>query len=244
MRNESSWKPSKFIVRAGQLQGSRDARQVSRGSRYMARLQARAYQRLVQDHARGDLLDVGAGAVPLYGVYRDLVSSVTCIDWGDTLHDRGHLDAVVDLSGPIPFEDRCFDTILCTDVIEHLPKPWVLLGECARLLRPGGKLLLAVPFMYWLHEEPHDHHRYTEHRLRGLCEEAGLQVEMLDVLGGGVDVIIDLVAKHLKGSRLASAVWLAAAPALAAAGARLDPKGRSRRRMPLAYTLVATRPSA
>ncbi len=47
----------------------------------------------------------------------------------------------------------------------------------ARVLKPGGLLILLAPFQFRLHEQPHDYFRYSSHGLRHLCEEAGLDVE-------------------------------------------------------------------
>ena len=244
MKNQDSWRPTKFEMRDGRLRASRDERFVGRGSRWVADLQAQTYEQVLRQYARGRLLDVGAGAAPLYGVYGSLADSVTCIDWGQGRHDGSYIDHDVDLSGPIPLESEHFDTIVCTDVLEHLSRPAHLMGELARLLAPGGMVLLGVPFMYWLHEEPHDYHRYTEHRLRELAEEAGLGVERLEAMGGGVDVMIDVVSKHLSRSRLLSAAWLGLAPALSRGARAADPAGRATRRMPIAYIGVFSRPSA
>ncbi len=61
----------------------------------------------------------------------------------------------------IPLEDGSFDTVLMTEVLEHLEEPARGLAEAGRLLRPGGKLILTTPFMWPLHEEPRDFFRYS-----------------------------------------------------------------------------------
>lgn len=50
-----------------------------------------------------------------------------------------------DASAPLPFDDETFDAILCIDAINHLPKRQSVLGEWARLLRPGGRLGFTDP---------------------------------------------------------------------------------------------------
>ena len=134
----------------------------------------RTMTRAIRAHARGRLLDMGCGYVPLYDAYRDLVSENICIDWQNTAHVNPYLDQMVDLTGALPFERGSFDTVLLTDVLEHIPEPTNLICEIARILRPGGKLILGVPFFYWLHEVPHDYYRYTEFALRRFCELSGL----------------------------------------------------------------------
>jgi SAM-dependent methyltransferase len=140
---------------------------------------------------------MGCGRVPLYGVYRDLVEENICIDWANTLHPNIHLDFEVDLNGELPFEGESFDTILLTDVLEHLAEPASAMREAARVLRLGGKLIIGVPFFYWIHEEPHDYYRYTEFALRRMCGLSGLAVVKLEAYGGLPEILFDLVGKSL-----------------------------------------------
>jgi ubiquinone/menaquinone biosynthesis C-methylase UbiE len=86
--------------------------------------------------------------------------------------------------GQIPVEDERFDVVLCTQVLEHVPNPDVVLGELARVLKPGGTLWLTAPFFYAPHELPHDYYRYTEQGLRWLVERSGLKVVRLEWLEG------------------------------------------------------------
>lgn len=194
MRNENQWRPTKFVLHNGIWRGSRDRRHVARSSRLMCDRAAAAYVDALNAHAKGALLDLGCGEVPLYGAYRHLVDSTTCVDWGDS----PHLDHEVDLvKEPLPFAQDSFDTILATDLLEHMPYPDRLFSEMARVLRPGGVLIVGVPFYYWIHAQPHDYHRYTEFRLRLFCDDHGLEVEECRPYGGGLDVVADTVGKML-----------------------------------------------
>jgi len=81
-------------------------------------------------------------------------------------------------------EDASFDVVLCTQVLEHVAEPALVLAELRRVLRDGGELWLTVPFVGELHEEPHDHYRYTSYGLQGLCERAGFGEVRTWPLGG------------------------------------------------------------
>jgi SAM-dependent methyltransferase len=144
--------------------------------RFIADITAQWYERAIRAQARGRLLDLGCGDVPLYGVYRDLVQEHICINWANSLHPSIHLDFAVDLGGKLPFEDGSFDTILVTDVLEHLAEPAGAMCETAGILRLGGKLIIGVRFFYWIHEEPHDYHWYTEFALQRMCQLSGLSI--------------------------------------------------------------------
>lgn len=135
--------------------------------------------RALTNHARGRLLDVGCGGRPYEawipaGVrYFGLETSASVASrpdaWG--------------LATELPFEDGSFDTILCTQVIEHLAEPAAAFQEMARVLGNGGRLILTAPQAWFLHEEPFDFYRYTRFGLEHLCHKAGL--EPVDVRSQG-----------------------------------------------------------
>ena len=76
----------------------------------------------------------------------------------------------------LPFGDSEFDTIILSDVLEHIPVPEHLWKEMARILSRNGKIIMNVPFYYCLHEAPHDCSRYTEFALRRFVEMSGLRL--------------------------------------------------------------------
>jgi SAM-dependent methyltransferase len=195
MKDPGSWRPSKFVYRRGKLIASRDTDEVAVGSRLMVDRVARCYDATLSQHATGLLVDLGCGTVPLYRAYADLVTDVVCVDLGGTSHAR-HLDVECDLNGPLPFPDQTFDTIVLSDVLEHIARPETLWAEMARILAPGGEILMNVPFLYWIHASPHDYYRYTESALRRFVESAGLELIRLDALGGAPEVVADIVAKN------------------------------------------------
>ena len=235
MRNESAWLPTKFELRRGQWRASRDPARLAPTSRLAAGLAVRSYAAAIGRYASGDLLDLGCGHVPLYGLYRNRADSVTCLDWPGTLHKSAHIDAAADLTADLPMKSGQFGTVILTDVLEHIPNPDHLTAEIARVLRLGGHLIAGVPFMYEIHEEPYDYHRYTEYRLRHLCEAHGLQVVSLAAYGDGVHVLGDQIVKQVAGRRgfrlaVSSVTWAALRHSL-----------RPRTSRPLGYSLVARR---
>jgi len=197
MKSIDKWKASKYIYRKGRLQGSRDVKEVATGSRLITDLIAEFYDANLKKYARGRLLDLGCGKVPLYSAYKDHVVDNTCVDWGNTLHKNPHLDHECDLTEHLPFESGEYNTVILSDVLEHIPEPELLMKEIARVLVSGGVLFLNVPFYYWIHEEPHDFHRYTEFALKRLSEIAGLEIIDLSPIGGAPEIITDIYAKNI-----------------------------------------------
>jgi SAM-dependent methyltransferase len=195
MKNIENWTPTKFAQEGGRLKASQDPASVAVSSRLNVNLLAAALQPALKAHAHGRLLDLGCGNVPLYAAYRDYVSDVTCMDWANSEHQLRHIDQACDLNEPLPLSDSCFDTVLLTDVLEHIANPGALVNEIGRILTPGGKLIGSVPFTYRLHEEPYDYYRYTRHALRRLAQQSGLEVCVLEPYGQGLDVIFDSLGK-------------------------------------------------
>jgi 2-polyprenyl-3-methyl-5-hydroxy-6-metoxy-1,4-benzoquinol methylase len=197
MRNQEKWKASKYIYQKGRLIASRDPKEVAMGSRLIADLVAGFYDRNLRLHAKGRLLDLACGTVPLYGAYRGFVTDNICVDWSNTPHKSEYLDYELDLTEGLPFGDNSFDTIILSDVLEHIPVPDRLWREMARVLSVNGRVIANVPFYYWVHEQPYDYFRYTEFALRRFVQTSGLRVIQLQRIGGAPEVITDIFAKTI-----------------------------------------------
>jgi len=242
MKNIEAWAPTKFVPTSRGWRASRDVRQVGLRSRLIVDLIAVCYEAALRTYAAGRLVDVGCGRVPLYGIYGPLVREATCVDWAQSFHITPHLDSEVDLNRPLPLASAAYDTVLATDVLEHLRHPGAFVHEVARILAPGGHAIVGVPFFYWLHEEPHDYHRFTEHALRAMCTDAGLEVVSLAPYGGPIAVLADILGKNLSTAWRARVVDAVARAVLrTSVGARRDAAGA--RLSPLGYCLVARRPA-
>jgi len=69
-------------------------------------------------------------------------------------------DVVADISS-LPFADGSVDGILCDQVLEHVPDAPAAIAELQRVLRPGGRVYLTLPFLWPYHASPHDYRRWT-----------------------------------------------------------------------------------
>ncbi|HEX6391534.1 MAG TPA: class I SAM-dependent methyltransferase [Solirubrobacteraceae bacterium] len=87
------------------------------------------------------------------------------------------------LDDPLPFDDGAFDLAVALDVLEHVADDAAALRELARVLAPGGRLLVTVPQYAWLWGEhdvlAHHHRRYTRSLLLGRAAGAGLRAERM-----------------------------------------------------------------
>jgi len=129
----------------------------------------------LKEYAKGRLLDIGCGVKPYQEMAAPYVQEHVGIDHASIQDNQ----AKVDLFGTaynIPVDSDSFDTILCTDVLEHLEEPQKALAEAYRVLKAGGYAIYTVPFFWHLHEEPRDFYRYTKYGLRYVFESAGFCV--------------------------------------------------------------------
>lgn len=164
----------------------------------MADIVAQEYEHYLPEYAQGRLLDLGCGKVPLYGAYRRLVLDTYCVDWGGSPHETRHLDLHWDLCQPLPLQSDYFDTVVLSDVLEHIAKPDLLMSEIFRLLKKDGHLIMNVPFFYCIHESPNDFYRYTKFSLKNIINNTGLTTIEIKATGGSIEVISDILSKHLQ----------------------------------------------
>jgi hypothetical protein len=92
------------------------------------------------------------------------------------------VDLVLDFTRPFAEVDsqlagRRLGTIFCLSVMEHCLQPFVMADNLTQLLQPGGKLCIAVPFVYQFHDYPSDYWRFTHEGVKVLFPR--LQFDML-----------------------------------------------------------------
>jgi SAM-dependent methyltransferase len=132
---------------------------------------------------RGTLLDLGCGSMPYAALIKERILSYISTDMrpnpqfppmvcSDSLH--------------LPFKDASFDSILCTQVLEHVRNPFMLMSEIGRVLRTGGCLVMTMPALWPLHEEPYDYYRYTKYGLIELATVNNLEIVRVAERGGGI----------------------------------------------------------
>lgn len=150
----------------------------------------------------------------------------------------------------LPFASRSFDSVVLLDVLEHLPTPGDALAEAQRVLKPGGVLVVQVPFLYPLHDQPHDFQRWTEHGLRALFAAHRFNIDSMTSHGHPLETAAALFAIALANSLLDASrkmspavllapVLLAAIPLVNLVGwalARMLPASSI---MPMSYRVIA-----
>jgi SAM-dependent methyltransferase len=158
---------------------------------FMFRDQGRDRQ-WVRDHARGLVLDIGCAD----GWARDVLSHCDYIglDYPTTSGLYGTRPQVFADGARLPFASASFDTVLLLEVLEHVADAEGVLAEISRVLKPEGRLLISMPFLYPLHDAPHDYRRYTAPGLIQALSRAGMQAGRLVPRNAGFKTVALLAA--------------------------------------------------
>ena len=191
------------------------------------------------------VLDAGAGPAP----YRELFAHCEYLtsDWAHSIYPESQSADIVAPLYELPIEDAAFDAVVCTEVLEHVADPPLVMAELHRILRPGGKLWLTAPFVWELHEEPWDFHRYTPYGLEHHARSAGFDDVVVHRLGGWFSVVGQLLRNFgsiTTGKSGAGLLRRAVAFALVRVGALVARFDRYdvRRGLPLGLAMEARKP--
>ena len=139
---------------------------------------------------RGRVLEIGCGRGGRRGRFRPPAKEAEAWIYLD-LQDRAqpHLRGDVE---HLPLQDAIFDTVICLEVMEYVTHPQAALKEIYRILKRGGTLILATPFLHRA-DTSHDYWRFTEHALRHLLAEAGFVVQELKAQGAALAVAVNIL---------------------------------------------------
>lgn len=136
----------------------------------------------------GKTVDLGAGNAKYKSIIKAHTSEYITFD----MVPGPHIDVVGDILN-LPFESNTFDTVVSTQVLEHVTKPWVMVSEINRILKRDGIIILSAPFMIPYHADPHDYFRYTKEGMTGLFKDAGFNVLECESYGGLFTVFSEMI---------------------------------------------------
>jgi SAM-dependent methyltransferase len=135
---------------------------------------------VLKKHAQllnGNIIDIGCGAKP----YKEYTTSSRYIGMDES---EGASCDVRAGAVSIPFKPDSFDSVICTEVLEHLDEPGKCILEIERVLRSGGYLYVTVPQSWGLHYEPHDYWRFTRYGIEYLLKKHDFEIVDIERLGG------------------------------------------------------------
>lgn len=131
----------------------------------------------------GVMLDVGCGLKPYEKDFGPYVKEYIGLEYSPDSGYRGNRADLCGDAAALPLNSESVDTILCTEVFEHLPDPESAMKEFARVLRPGGVLITTAPFAFPIHDA-YDFFRYSPDGLAVMMRRYGLEVEKIEALSG------------------------------------------------------------
>jgi SAM-dependent methyltransferase len=150
---------------------------------------------------QGRVLDVGCGQMPYREMMLQANQNITSYLGLDLRSSSVHDTSIADLhwdGNNIPLDENSIDTALATEVLEHSFSPTKTLLEINRVLKPGGLFFFTVPFIWPLHETPHDAYRYTPFSLKLHLEEAAFTNTNIRSLGGWHTSFAQMIGLWLK----------------------------------------------
>ncbi len=157
-------------------------------------------------HITGRTLDVGCGSKPYEAIYAS--SEYIGLEY-DTPENRATKKADYFYDGEtFPFDDASFDSLVANEVFEHVFNPDRFLDEAYRVLKPGGMMLMTMPFVWDEHEQPHDFARYSSFGIRYLLEKHGFEIVEQRKSVDDARVIFQLINAYLHKKTMTANGWI------------------------------------
>jgi Methylase involved in ubiquinone/menaquinone biosynthesis len=154
---------------------------------------------------QGKLLDVGCGKMP----YKDYILNNSSVEKYYGLDIETAIEYDKDVKPDffwngreMPFDNNTYDTVILTEVLEHCPNPLATLKEINRVMKPNGTIFFTVPFLWPLHEMPHDYYRYTPTALQLLLEESKFTSIIISASGGWDASLAQMLGLWVRRSNL------------------------------------------
>lgn len=124
-----------------------------------------------QKYIHGRVLDFGAGSAKYKEIIKEKSDEYIAFD----MITGSNIDVVGDVMHA-PFNDKSFDTVVSTQVLEHVEKPWTVVEEMYRILKKNGICIATAPFMGPYHADPKDFFRYTVEGMKSLFQNSGFEI--------------------------------------------------------------------
>lgn len=146
---------------------------------------------------KGELLDFGCGSKPYESLFVN-VSKYTGVDIENEAHNHSNENVDIYYDGiTLPFEDESFDSLLSSEVFEHVPNVENTMKELIRVLKKGGQILITVPFSFPEHEMPHDYRRLTCGGVQQILLDHGFEIKSFQKYGSYSKVVFQLIIMYI-----------------------------------------------
>ncbi len=152
-----------------------------------------ALLKAAKQHARGNLIDIGCGTKPYETLFAPFIKSYFGVDHPVTAEVNYGGQTKADLYADCTdtkLESSTFDTLLSTQVMEHIFDTKKYVSECYRLLKKGGIGIFTIPFLWQSHAEPYDFYRFTKYSIEQHFKEQDFEIIDLRNLEGAYAALI------------------------------------------------------
>ena len=151
------------------------------------------------------MVDLGCGFKPYLTIFEGYVDSYFGVDFDEAAEKHYGKETKPDLVANVcntNLTNSSFDTLLSTQVMEHIDNTESYLKECYRILKPSGFGIFTVPFSWECHAEPYDYYRFTKHGLKYQFEKNGFDIIEIRPLEGAYATILQLTITSIYGSTI------------------------------------------
>ncbi len=152
--------------------------------------------------ARGVFLDYGCGGQPYRELFAPYIERYIGADVAPAANTTP--DILFAPSESLPLPDASVDTILSTQVLEHVADYQPYLEDCRRLLKPQGYLIITTPMQWRHHEAPTDYWRFTRYGISHVLQQHAFDIENLTPCGGVYALLGQIFIGHLADSGIGS----------------------------------------
>lgn len=157
-------------------------------------------------YAYGILLDYGCGGQPYRDFFSIKIMQYIGVDIAN--NPENPVDLIVGINTALPFRDNSVDSVLSTQVLEHVPNPSLYIKEVYRILNRNGHLILTAPMQWRHHEEPFDYYRYTKYGIEHLLHVNGFTIIRMDHSGGVFSLIGQILSTALAENNIIKSQYI------------------------------------
>ena len=139
-------------------------------------------------HIKGRVLDLGAGMAKYRAMIQENASDYLACD----VKKNENIDIVCDVTNLV-FPPESFDTVISTQVLEHVDNPFIVAQEIKKILKTGGSAIITAPFMFPFHADPKDNFRFSRDGLEEIFKSIGFEIVDSGIYGGFFMVISEMI---------------------------------------------------
>ncbi len=142
----------------------------------------------IMPHVKGRVLDLGAGTAKYKPILiKNASDFITC-----DVRKTENIDTVCDVANLI-FPPESFDTVISTQVFEHVNNPFSVVREIKKVLKSGGNAIITAPFMIPFHADPKDNFRFSREGLEEIFKSSGFEIVDSGIYGGFFTVLSEMI---------------------------------------------------